>query len=155
MAGTVTEYAPVSWQRISDAVEKVRRRLLRAVAALDRAKIPYAVGFVYCHVASVDMFLDGENAKARDSVHIVFAAEKVREDYVAPTPDVLESENTESFRLLSLEALIRMKLTSFRDKDRVHLRDLMEVGLVDASWLDKISESLRPRLRQILDSPEG
>ena len=27
-----------------------------------------------------------------------------------------------------------MKLTSFRDKDRTHLRDLISVGLVDESW---------------------
>ncbi|HEY1790378.1 MAG TPA: hypothetical protein VGJ73_19685, partial [Verrucomicrobiae bacterium] len=70
-------------------------------------------------------------------------------------PDVSESEVTESFRLLSLDALVRMKLTSFRDKDRVHLRDLIDVGLVDGGWLEKIPESLRPRLRQILENPEG
>ena len=101
------------------------------------------------------MFLDGPNAKARDAVHIVFAAEKVHEDYVASVPDVSESESTESFRLLSLDALVRMKLTSFRDKDRVHIRDLIDVGLVDASWLEKIPKPLRPRLRQLLDTPEG
>ena len=183
---------------MSDAVEKVRRRLLRAAAALDQAKILYAVaggnavaawvsrvdeaavrntqdvdivlrredlpaarlaleqaGFVYRHAASIDMFLDGQNAKARDAVYIVFAAEKVHEDYPAASPDVSESESTESFRLLSLDALVRMKLTSFRDKDRVHLRDLIDVGLIDATWLDKISEPLRPRLRQLLDTPEG
>jgi hypothetical protein len=194
----VTAFAPVSWQRMSDAVEKVRRRLLRAADALERAQIPYAVaggnavaawvsrvdeaavrntqdvdivlrradlpaarkaleaaGFVYRHAASMDMFLDGQDAKARDAVHIVFAAEKVRDEYDACAPDVLESENTESFRLLSLDALVRMKLTSFRDKDRVHLRDLIDVGLVDAGWLEKVPEPLRPRLSQILDNPEG
>jgi len=51
--------------------------------------------------------------------------------------------------------LVRMKLTSFRDKDRVHLRDLMEVGLVDESWLDRVPSQLRPRLQQLLDNPEG
>jgi hypothetical protein len=112
-------------------------------------------GFVYRHVANVDMFLDGPDAKARDVVHIVFAAEKVRPDYVAPVPDVSESEETETFRLLSLDALVRMKLTSFRDKDRVHLRDLMEVGLVDESWLERVPAALRPRLQELLDNPEG
>ena len=73
----------------------------------------------------------------------------------SPTPDVSESEATETFRLLSLDALVRMKLTSFRDKDRVHLRDLMDVGLVDASWLEKIPATLRPRLQELLDNPEG
>jgi hypothetical protein len=48
-----------------------------------------------------------------------------------------------------------MKLTSFRDKDRVHLRDLMDVGLVDASWLERVPATLRPRLQELLDNPEG
>ena len=188
----------VSWERMSNAVDKVHQRLLRATQTLDNASVSYAVagdaavaawvsrvdeaavrntqdvdivlrrtdlpaartvleqaGFVYRHVASIDMFLDGPDAKARDAVHIVFAAEKVRADYAAPVPDVSESEATETFRLLSLDALVRMKLTWFRDKDRVHLRDLMEVGLVDASWLEKVPTTLRPRLQELLDNPEG
>ena len=32
-----------------------------------------------------------------------------------------------------------MKLAAFRDKDRVHLRDLVFVGLVDESWLPGLS----------------
>ncbi len=50
------------------------------------------------------MFLAGDNAGARDAVH-VFAAEKVRPDYFEPAPDTTESEATESFRLLSPSAL--------------------------------------------------
>jgi hypothetical protein len=128
--------------------------LRRADLPVARAALEQA-GFVYRHLASIDMFLDGPEAKARDAVHIVFAAEKVRADYAAPVPDVSESEATETFRRLSLDALVRMKLTSFRDKDRVHLRDLMDVGLVDASWLEKVPVTLRPRLQELLDNPEG
>ena len=195
----VATYAEVSWERMSNAVEKVRQRLLRAARALEQAKVPYAVaggnavaawvsrvdeaavrntqdvdiilrradlpaartaleqaGFVYRHVAGMDMFLDGPDAKARDAVHVVFAAEKVRAEYAAPVPDVSESEETETFRLLSLAALVQMKLTSFRDKDRVHLRDLMDVGLVDATWLEQpMPVALLSRLQELLDNPEG
>jgi hypothetical protein len=194
----VTTYAEVSWERMSNAIEKVRQRLLRAARTLQQARVPYAVaggnavaawvsrvdeaavrntqdvdiilrrtdlpaartaleqaGFVYRHAASIDMFLDGPDAKARDAVHIVFAAEKVRPDYAIAAPDVSEAEDTETFRLLALEALVRMKLTSFRDKDRVHVRDLIEVGLVDASWLPRLPNSLQPRLQELLDHPEG
>ena len=49
----------------------------------------------------------------------------LRAHYPEAVPDVSESEKTEAFYLLSLDALVRMKLTSFRDKGRVHLRDLM------------------------------
>ncbi len=48
-----------------------------------------------------------------------------------------------------------MKLTSFRDKDRTHLRDLIEVGLVDDSWTHRLPHELADRLRQILENPEG
>ena len=192
------KYGAVSWERMIRAVEKVRERLRRAVAALEASGIPYAVaggnavaawvsrvdeaavrvtqdvdillrredlpgaitamtraGFVYRHAASVDMFLEGENARARDAVHLVFASEKVRPDYVEPAPDVSESEQTASFRILTLEALVRMKLTSFRYKDRMHLVDLIEVGLVDASWCERLPSELSGRLKHLLENPEG
>ena len=128
---------------------------------LRRANLPDArqaleqAGFVYRHAAGMDMFLDGPDAKARDAVHIVFAAEKVRPDYLTSAPDVSEAEETETFRLVSLAALVRMKLTSFRDKDRVHLRDLLDVGLLDETWLPKLPAALRSRLQELLDNPEG
>jgi hypothetical protein len=51
-----------------------------------------AAGFIYRHVASDDLFLDGPDAKARDAIHVIFAGEKVRADYALPAPDVMESE---------------------------------------------------------------
>ena len=93
-----------------------------------------AVGCVRRHDAGIDVFLDGPNSKARDAVHVVPAGEKIRPDYLVASPDVSESEKPDQFRLLSLDALVRMKLTSFRDKDRTHLRDMLDVGLIDATW---------------------
>jgi hypothetical protein len=190
--------APVSWERMRNAVDRVRRRVERASRALQAANVPYAVaggnavaawvarvdeaavrntqdvdivlrradllaarraleraGFVFRHVAGMDLFLDGPYAKTRDAVHIIFAGEKVRPEDVEPAPDVTESEETETFRLLALDALVRMKLTSFRDRDRVHVRDLIDVGLVDESWLRRMHEGLSARLQKLLDTPEG
>jgi hypothetical protein len=106
-------------------------------------------------VAGVDMFLDGPEAKPRDAVHLVFAGERVRPHYVLPAPDLSESERAGPFRILTLDALVRMMLTSFRDKDRTHLRDLIDVGLVDAAWPERFQPELAQRLRQLLESPEG
>src|SRR3954463_2824853 len=53
-----------------------------AVAAMERA------GFVYRHVKSIDMFLDGTDAKARDAVHVLFAGERVRPDDPVAAPDI-------------------------------------------------------------------
>jgi hypothetical protein len=125
-------------------------------ADLEAAKSALAgAGFIYRHAASIDMFLDGPQARARDAVHVVFAGEKVRPDYLLPVPDVTESEATPSFRLLTLESLVRMKLTSFRDKDRMHLRDLIDVGLIDPTWCSRFPAELAGRLQQLLDNPEG
>jgi hypothetical protein len=122
----------------------------------DRVKEALATaGFVYRHAKSVDMFLDGPDAKARDAVHVVFAGEKVRPEYPVAAPAVEESQAEPAFRVLSLDAVVKMKLTSFRDKDRTHVRDLIDVGLVDSSWLNRLPTELALRLKQLLDTPEG
>lgn len=123
---------------------------------LDAAKVALAdAGFVYRHSSGIDMFLDGPGAKARDAVHVVWAGEKVRQEYFLPAPDVDDSEASSGFRVLTLDALLRMKLTSFRDKDRVHVRDLIDVGLIDASWLDRLPSPLGDRLAELLADPDG
>lgn len=126
-----------------------RPDLTAARAALERA------GFVYRHAAGIDMFLDGAHAKARDAVHVLFVGEKVRPEYVEPAPDVEPHDVAPPFRVLSLESLVRMKLTSNRDKDRTHVRDLIGVGLVDETWPDRLPPELAERLRGILATPEG
>src|SRR4051812_45214248 len=170
MANTVTTIS--GWERALLAAEKVKERLKRSTAALEKAGVPYAVaggnaiaewvgrvdedavrntrdvdilirradlpaakaalepaGFVYCQSFGVDMFLDGPEGRPTSAVHLLFAGEPVRINDAAIAPDVTDSERSAEIRVLSLEALVRMKLTAFRLKDRVHLLDLMGVGL--------------------------
>jgi hypothetical protein len=125
-------------------------------ADLEAVKTSLAsAGFVYRHAAGLDLFLDGPAAAARDAVHIVFAGEKVRPEELLPNPDVTESEPADNYRVLALRALVQIKLTAFRDKDRVHLRDLAAVGLIDQSWLQHYPLELAARLQTILDTPNG
>jgi hypothetical protein len=112
-------------------------------------------GFVYRNLQGIDTFLDGPAAKARDAVHIIFAGEKVRSVDSVPAPEIGESEATPSYRVVALESLVRMKLTSFRLKDRVHMRDMIDVGLIDESWLPRLPDELSSRLKELLDKPEG
>jgi hypothetical protein len=114
-----------------------------------------AAGFVYRHVAGLDAFLDGPDAKARDGVHVVFAQERVRPDSAAVNPDVSESEAGPNFQVLSLEALVLTKLAGFRRKDQVHLLDLIGVGLIDDSWPARYPPELAARLKSLLDNPDG
>jgi hypothetical protein len=114
-----------------------------------------SAGFVHAQILGVEVFLDGPNAKARDAVHVLFAGEKVRPDYATAAPAVSESEKDAQFQVLGLEPLVRMKLTSFRRKDQVHLQDLIGVGLIDAKWPARFSPPLDARLRELLADPEG
>jgi hypothetical protein len=66
-----------------------------------------------------------------------------------------ESEQIERFNVLKLEALVRMKLTSFRDRDRMHLRDMLDVELVDPSWCARFPTELAARLQELIDNPDG
>lgn len=123
---------------------------------LEAAKLALAeAGFVYRHASGIDMFLDGPGAKARDAVHVVFAGEKVRAEYAAPVPDIDRTEAPGGYRVLPLESLVRMKLTSFRRKDQVHLLDFIETGLIDATWPARFPPELGERLQHLLDTPEG
>ena len=121
----------------------------RAISALER------VGFVYRRSAGVSMFLDGPDAKARDAVHVVFAGEKVREEYPEPVPGISDYELMENAKTLPLETLVRMKLTSFRRKDQVHILDMISIGMIDDSWLSRLSSELQRRLQELLDDPDG
>ena len=121
----------------------------RAIQALGK------VGFIYRRAADVSMFLDGPDAKARDAVHVVFAGKKVREEYPEPVPSIDDYVLIEEARILPLEALVRMKLTSFRRKDQVHILDMISIGIIDASWLTRLSTQLGQRLRELLDDPDG
>lgn len=114
-----------------------------------------AVGFMHRHVKGIDMFLDGASAGARDAVHVIFAGEKVRPDDIAATPDVTDSEASPAFCLVELAGLVRMKLTAFRDKDRTHLRDMLELGLIDAAWCNRLPAPLADRLRHLIETPDG
>lgn len=202
-AGTVI--GPVSWERMSEGIEKVKDRLRRAAGALEEAGIEYAViggnavaawvsrvddsvvrntrdvdmlvrradmpliipamqqaGFIHRTVSilggkgHIEMFLDGPGAKARDGVHLIFADEKVNNEAIEPSPAVSDVDPTHpDFRLIGLLALVTMKLTSYRRKDQVHLLDMMEIGQLDASWLPRVPPSLRQRLQDLLDDPDG
>ena len=51
-----------------------------------------------------------------------------------------------------------INLASFRTLDRLRLRDLIDVGLVDKLWLDMLPDDppeLIERLRTILANPDG
>jgi hypothetical protein len=114
-----------------------------------------SVGFVYHQVMNVDCFIDGPEGSPRDAVHLLYAGEKVRPDDISPSAIIGEVDHADDYDVLTLNALVRMKLTSFRDKDRMHLRDLLDMGLIDAAWLSSLLPEHAARLQQLIDDPDG
>ena len=100
-------------------------------------------------------FLDGLDAKARDAVHVVYAGEKVRADSLAPSPTIEDCPIEDEVRTLPLAQLVKMKLTSYRRKDQVHLLDMLSVGLIDETWPTRFSTELGERLQALVDDPDG
>lgn len=148
--------AVASWvSRVDEAAERFTKDvdvLLRR-SDLDAAtRALSAAGFVYRHSAGMTMFLDGPQSKARDAVHVLFAGEKVTPNDLSAAPDVHESEAGNDYRVISLEALVRMKLTSFRRKDQVHVEDMLDVGLIDETWCQRFPGELGQRLRHVIDT---
>lgn len=128
--------------------------LLRSEDLPAAAQAMAAAGFRYRHAAGIDFFLDGPNGAFEEAVHVVKAGELVRKDYLLPAPELTESIQGDEYHFLSLEALVRMKLTSFRKKDQVHLEDLLSAKLIDATWCVRFPPELAARLRQVIEEWE-
>ena len=95
------------------------------------------------------MIVDANAPKAHRAVYLIFINEKVRPDYAEPVPDFSDPGEVGGLLVAPVADLVRMKLTSFRDKDRVHVRDLDGAGLITAEMEAQLPDALRRRLEQI------
>jgi hypothetical protein len=114
-----------------------------------------SAGFHYRQTSGLDMFVENPDSSARDAVHIVLAGQMVRPNDVEANPDIEPAERANDFDTIEFDALVRMKLNSFRRKDQVHLLDMISLDMVDASWLNKFPDELTARLKELLDDPDG
>lgn len=122
---------------------------------LRRADLPRAraaalsIDMDYCEIVGVGMFLERDDPNPRQGVHLVWAGEKVRPEHELPAPTIEERQTIEpGLHVVSLPALTRMKLLAGREQDRLHLRDLIEVGLIARDFL----RDLPPQLTESLDA---
>lgn len=125
-----------------------RADLAPAAAALER------VGFVGV-TDRPDLFLDGPNGSPRTRLRLLFAQEQVRESDLLPNPGCREVVRLGAFAVLPLESLVQTKLVAYRIVDRVHLRDLLDMGLIDAAWTQRYPPELAERLQTLVDTPDG
>ncbi|HMN40214.1 MAG TPA: nucleotidyltransferase family protein [Phycisphaerales bacterium] len=175
------------------AIERIQQRLRKVAAALDAAKIPYAVvggnavaswvgrvdqgatratkdvdilvrrddtpritavitalGFSREDLRDIVLFIDPEEPSKKSGVHLVWANERIRPSYTVLSPTVDEAvRDPEGFLVIDLPALVRMKLTSFRPIDQVHVADMLSVGLIDATVRALLPAELLARLEQV------
>ena len=126
--------------------------VLLARADLPRARAAsLAAGFDYFEVLGVGMFLDRADPNPRHAVHILWAGERVRPEYEYPAPAVDQcQELAPGIQVVLLDELVRMKLQSNRDQDRVHLHDMIDVGLIDRTLLGRLPPPLAARLEPLL-----
>jgi hypothetical protein len=141
---------PAAVRTIKDVDLLLRRSdLPKARAAAE------AIDLDYFGDLRVGMFLERGDPNPRKAVHIVWSDEKVRPDDPLPSPSVDDREVLDrDIPVVSLSDLVRMKLMANRDQDRVHLRDLIDVGLIGRGLLVGLPTELASRL-EVLLSEQG
>ena len=123
---------------------------------LDRVKEAAAKnGFRFHHTAGLDMLLYGDADSAKNAVHLIFTGEKVRPDQATPNPPIAPEKKRilgEEVLVIPVADLLQMKLSAFRDKDRVHVRSMDAAGLITAGVEEKLPGELRVRLQHVRET---
>ncbi len=140
----VEEASPDAGRLTRDIDIVVRRKDLERIA---QAVEPF--GLRYRHAAGDDMLIQAGEGSASRAVHLVFNGEKVRTEYPEAAPELHSGPVLQGVRLIPLADLVRMKLTSFRLKDQVHLKDLDEAGVITPEMAEQLSPELRARLEWV------
>jgi hypothetical protein len=105
----------------------------------------------YFEVLGVGMLLERSDPNPRKAVHLLWAGQKVQPEYPLPSPTIDEREFLgPGMQVVSLSGLVRMKLMANRDQDRVHLRDMIDVGLVGREFVSPLPLDLAERLDRLL-----
>jgi hypothetical protein len=158
-------YAVAGGNAVAAWVGRVDPGATRATKDVDilvrRADVPAItaaltdLGFVREDLRDLVLFIDPDEPSKKSGVHLVWAGERIRPSYAVPSPAVDEAvRDPEGYLVVDLPALVRMKLTSFRDIDRVHIADMLSVGLIDTAVRDALPSELRERLEQVEQGQE-
>jgi hypothetical protein len=136
--------------------DPLRARLMADVnAAIDLANLDSVVeeahkaGCVFRQSGGVDMLVDATEPRARSAVHLLFLNEKVRPEYAEAVAASAPDRTQEGILVAPVADPVRMKLTSFRLKDRVHIQDLDGVGLITLDIERQLPKALQQRLAEI------
>lgn len=152
----IGDHAVSAW--IASVDEAAVRNTFRVELLIERRLLKEAsAAFLSAGFTQLDStrFVETPDAKPRNAVELFCANELRRPDDVLPTPSLEPNALLGGFRVLDLQPLVEMQLVGFRTNDKVNVRDPIEVGLVDSTWLERLPQVLAMRLQLLLDSPEG
>ena len=148
VAAWVSTVDPQAVRNTKDVDLLIRRTDYDRIAA---ALLP--IGLQPAEVLGVSMFVEVADPSPKNGVHLLFANEPIREFDPVPAPDIEEARpGILGFRVIPLLGLVKMKLLAFRLRDQTHLVDLLSIGLIDASWTEKLPAESQPRFRQVLEA---
>ncbi|GMU82800.1 MAG: hypothetical protein AMXMBFR47_26710 [Planctomycetota bacterium] len=156
-------YAVIGGNAVAAWVSRVDPDAVRTTKDVDilirRADLPEiesaldAAGFELADVHGITCFVEKSAPSPKRGIHCLFAEEPLGPHHVAPSVNETD-QAPEGFRVIGLAALVRMKLIAFLDRDRVHLRDLLELGLIQPEHEQGLAPDLRARLESIKSNPE-
>jgi len=141
VAAWVAQVDPAAVRNTADVEILLRRTDLDAAKrALESA------GFFHYELSSMHMFMDSPNASARGAVKVSLT------DHASTFDD---ADRAAGYSVLPLEALTEIELTRFKAVNAMNVLDMLQVGLIDATWISKLPPDLATRLQQLIDTPEG
>ena len=150
IVGGLAAYLHVN--EVDPLAARLTRDIDAAVSRADIEKIARIVkpfGLELRHTAGSDMLVDAKQPTARRAVYLICVREKVRPDYPEPVPDFSQAPEIRGLLVAPVADLVRMKLTSFRLKDKVHIQDLDGAGLITPEIEAQLPDLLKQRLAEV------
>jgi hypothetical protein len=112
-------------------------------------------GFRFRHSAGLDMLLYGNTDSAKNAVHLIFSGEKVSPNQASPNPPIAPEKkriHNQEVMVIPVADLVRMKLSSFRLKDQVHIQVMDAAGLIASDVEKKLTKELLARLQHVRET---
>jgi hypothetical protein len=126
---------------------------------VDRSDLPrvrkagIAAGLEYFEVLGVGMLLEKTDPNPKKAVHLIWANEKVRPNYLFPAPATSQVQMVQpGLPVIELLPLVAMKLQAGRNHDLAHIEDMIGVGLIDRSTMSQLPPELAAVLEPLLQA---
>lgn len=151
--------AVAAWvSTIDDGATRATKDVDLLVRRADMPSISAAVaplGLFPEEAGGIPVLLDKSDPRRSKGVHLIYAAEPFHSRSSDRAPDVSATVRlSDGFRVIPLLELVAMKLIAYRLHDRVHLQDMLKVGLITPAIALQLPEGLLAKLRETRDETD-